>query len=600
MAKGSRKYLSNVVGQEDMRAVQTTVLQDLSDILIRSFGPKGSNTCIKEMNALNVYTKDGFTILKHLNFNGVIEQSIKDDIESITKNVATTVGDGTTSAVLLANFIFKGLLDYQKKQAEKEESSDDAIIGANFTTPSEILTILNECCAKIDAKIVEHAETATLESLYDVAYTSANGNAWIANIIIDIYKQLGMGAFIDVSPSLNEETSVKYFDGMTLNSGFGDNTCFVNDTRNNSAVIDHPLIFFFEDPIDTKEMGVLFDAIVSRYISTPIQSGEADKVRPVVIVCPHISRDMSSNIDKVLDWQSRQAPGNKIPFLLLSDVTQGSLMRDVMKMCGARGIRKYIDSELYKKDVENNDAPTPFTVHEWAGHADQVSANTSRTKFVNPAKMRNEDGSFSNEYLNLLDYVKTEINKLKSDGEVNGIGHLKRRLHSLQSNLVEINVGGITVADRDSNRHLFEDAVLNCRSAAEHGVGWGANFSGLIASDELMMMNPDADDKRQCVTHDIMGIIYDAYCKLVHILYESCMNKTNADGLFTISMSNKQPFNLRTWEFDGKVRSSIESDCIILSSVAKIIGIMVTCNQFIVPTPQHNVYSDMKEVIINE
>ena len=108
--KASRKYLSNVVGKDTMRAVQTSVLQDLSDILINSFGPKGSNTCIKEMNALNMYTKDGFTILKHLNFSGIIEQSIKDDIESITKNVATTVGDGTTSAVLLANYIFDGLL----------------------------------------------------------------------------------------------------------------------------------------------------------------------------------------------------------------------------------------------------------------------------------------------------------------------------------------------------------------------------------------------------------------------------------------------------------------------------------------------------------
>ena len=67
--KASRKYLSNVVGKDTMRAVQTSVLQDLSDILINSFGPKGSNTCIKEMNALNMYTKDGFTILKHLNFS---------------------------------------------------------------------------------------------------------------------------------------------------------------------------------------------------------------------------------------------------------------------------------------------------------------------------------------------------------------------------------------------------------------------------------------------------------------------------------------------------------------------------------------------------
>lgn len=583
----SHKYLSNVVGQDRMRAIQSTILQDLSDVLVRSFGPKGSNTCIKEINALNMYTKDGFTILKHLNYNGIIEQSIKDDIESITKNVVTTVGDGTTSAILVANFIFKGLLNFLN-------DCDDII-------PSEIISALNECCEDIKKKITAKAEEATLENLYDVAYTSANGNAWIADTIIDIYKELGLGAFIDVSPSLNEETAVKYFDGMTLNTGFSD-TCFVTDTRNNSCTIDHPHIFFFDDPIDTKEMGVLFDAILSRYIITPIQNQATENFTPIVIICPHISRDMSSNIDKVITWQNQQAPGNKIPFLLISDVHQAEGMHDIMKMCGGKPIYKYIDQEMYKKDVENNTAPTPYTVHEWAGTAEQVIANSNRTKFINPAKMRNEDGSYSNEYTNLLDYVTAEIKKLKEDGEVSGVGTLKRRLHSLEGNMAEISVGGISVADRDSNRHLFEDAVLNCRSAAENGVGWGANFSGVLAMKDIVSYTDCASDagKHDAIKKNIFDIIYNSYLKLVQILYESSMPSDEAEGLLKISLNNGEPYNLRTCQFDGKVRSSIESDCIILSSVAKIIGIMVTCNQFIVPTPQHNVYSDMKEIVINE
>lgn len=589
MAKGSHKYLSNVISQDNMRAVQATVLQDLSDILSNSFGPKGSNTCIKEINALNMYTKDGFTILKHINFNGIVEQAIKDDIESITKNVATTVGDGTTSAVLLANFIFKGLLEYLKK--------NDSV------KPSEVLSILNECCDEIKNKITSKAREATIESLYDIAYTSANGNSWIADTIIDIYKNLGMGVFIDVSPSLNEQTAIKYFDGMTLDTGYSD-SCFVTDTRNNSAVVDHPKIFFFQDPIDTKEMGVLLDAILSTYFITPIQSNRPDAIIPTVIVCPHISRDMSSCIDKIVDWQNRQAPGNKFPFVLISDVHQTTSMQDIYKMCGARPIYKYIDAEIHKKDIENNEAPTKFTIFEWAGTAEQVVCTASRTKFINPAKMKTADGEFSNEYKNLLAYVKSEINKLKEDGEVSGIGVLKRRLHSLESNLVEISVGGISVADRDSNRHLFEDAVLNCRSAASNGIGWGANFSALSAIDEIICnrsefeyAHPEIEDSPHiAIKKDIYNIIYDSYHELLQILYSSCMSEADAAILVRESMESDMPFNLRTNSFDGKVRSSIESDCIILSSVAKIIGIMVTCNQFIVPTPQHNVYSELKEV----
>ena len=596
-----RKYLSNVVNQTDMRAVQSSVLQDLSDILINSFGPKGSNTCIKEMNALNMYTKDGYTILKHVNYNGVIEQSIKDDIESIARNVAITVGDGTSSAVLLSNFIFKALLEY--------------IDTHPGVAASEILTELNHCCKMVNGEIMKDAEEATIDRLYDIALISANGNEWIADAIIDIYKKLGLNVFIDVSPSLGEETSVKYYDGMTINTGFA-NTCFITDTRNNTATIDHPKIFFFEDPIDTKEMGVLLDAIISRYITTPLKSKEFNSIQPVVIVCPHLSRDMSSTIDSVIDMQNRQPAGNKIPFLLITDTHQVAPIEDIRTMCGGRPIRKYIDKELYEKDKENGTAPTPYNVHEWAGGADQVVASSTVTKFINPSKMKNEDGTFTNEYTSLLDYVKAEIAKNKEDGEVAGVGTLKRRLHSLQSNLVEINVGGITVADRDSNRHLFEDAVLNCRSAAQNGIGWGANFSGYLAIDNIIRKrveatmesvkqiaekgfadNPvNATSKNYKIDSDILNILYEAYRHLIKILYGTCMEATEVEKAYAESSMRAQPINLRTMEFDGKVRSSIESDTIILYSVAKIVGIMVTCNQFIVPTPQHNVYSELKEI----
>lgn len=99
--------------------------------------------------------------------------------------------------------------------------------------------------------------------------------------------------------------------------------------------------------------------------------------------------------------------------------------------------------------------------------------------------------------------------------------------------------------------------------------------------------------------YDILKIIRDSYEKLVKVLYRSCMSDEDADAVYNISIDRGEPMNLRTLTFDSTVRSSIESDCIILSSVAKIIGIMVTCNQFIVPTPQHNVYSDLKEIILN-
>lgn len=585
------KYQNNVVTQEAMRSVQKKVLDNLADILRNSFGPHGSNTCIKKMDAFNMYTKDGYTILKNVFFNGIVEQSIKDDIESIAQNVATSVGDGTTSAVLLADLIFGGLLDYLNEGKEAGE----------YIIPSEIMTCLNWCCDKIKDKIKESAEEADLDKIYQIAMISANGNKWIADTIINIYKEFGLGVFIDVSPSLENDTSIKYFDGMTLNTGFNDSS-FVTDSRNNTSTVDHPELFFFEDPVDNKEMGVLFDSILSQCIATPIMNNEMDSITPVVIICPHLSRDITSMIDKVMDWQRAQPVNNKLPFLLITDVHQVNTFQDIAAMCGAKPIRKYIDKEIYERDVDSGIAPNAFNIREWAGKCDQVVASSSRTKFINPSKMKNEDGTFTNEYNSLLEYVNAEITRGKEEGDSTHTGTMKRRLHALQTNLVEISVGGISVADRDSNRHLFEDVVLNCRSAAANGIGWGANFSGLLAAKYLNenFVN-DENDPYNSIKHDIMNIIAAAYEDILIDLYMTCIpDYSEAVEDLKKSIDKEFPINLRTMEYDGMVRSSIESDQIVLDSVATIVGIMVTCNQFLVPSPQHNVYMPLKTIDIDE
>jgi len=591
-----KAYLSNVVDRETMRKIQKVVLQDLSDYLQNSFGPKGSNTCIKKLNTLNMYTKDGFTILKSLAFNGIVEQSIKDDIETITQHVATTVGDGTTSAVLLSNLIFNGLLEFMDQHPE--------------VSPSDILYSLNECADKVIERIKEDSKEATIDSIREIAYVSSNGNDWITDTITNLYKEMGMGVFIDVSPSLNKETSIKYFDGMTINTGYSDSV-FITDSRNNTCVVDKPEIYFFEDPIDNKEMGVFLNSIVSHNILNYFDNSDGNarfnqmsgkkRIIPTVIVAPHVSRDMASTIDTIVDYQSKLPTNNKIPFLMITDTHQVDEIQDLSRLCGAKSIHKYIDSEIYKKDVEAGLAPTPESIFNWAGSCEQVVAHSTRTKFINPSKMKNEDGSLSNEYTNLLSYIENEISKLQNDGDSKTIGLLKRRLHSLQSNLVEISVGGITVADRDSNRHLFEDAVLNCRSAAKNGVGWGANVSGLLAIDCIdkfysMKSINGCLTKEENIDYNIISILYTSYRDLLKLLYNSSMSGKDAEKCINDTFEKRQPMNLRTMEFDGAVKSSIESDCIILKSVIKIIGIMVTCNQFVVPTPQHNVYTNLKEI----
>lgn len=582
ITKQQGTYGTNVVERDSLKKYQLSVLETLKDILECSFGPYGSNTCIKREGSLNEYTKDGHTILSNVKFTGIIEESIRSDIETITMNIANTVGDGTTSAVIVSYYLFKSLLNII-------DSYDDV-------TPYEIRNILKTVVDEVTEKIKETAKPATIDDIYDIALISANNNEEIAGVIKSVYEQCGMDVFIDVSMSPATETILKFFDGMTLNTGYSD-ASYVN-CADNTCTIPNPSIYFFEDPIDTMEMGVLFNAIIEENIVKPYNSGDDAGVIPTVIVAPKITRDVASNLERMTDYQSRLPRDGKLPLLIITDTHQIEELVDICKMCDAKPIHKYIDTEIYKHDVENGLAPTRETVTRgWAGNAESVVADSVKTKFINPVhKRQNANGEYDDPiYTSMLNYLESSLAEAKKNGDdAHTIGTLKRRINSLKSNMVEIHVGGMTMADRDSDRHLMEDAVKNCRSAAANGVGWGSNLSAFsVIAKKLYAINTK-ETTSTLLNYEVLCSLNDAYHDLIADLYT--ISGCGSDITPSTAVEKDCPLNLRTMEYDGKVKSSIESDIIILESVSKIIGIMVTCNQFLTPNPQMNVYSDLKHV----
>ena len=566
---------NNVVDKDTLRKIQIKVLNELSDILKLSFGPNGSNACIKKENALSRYTKDGHTIIGSLHYNGIIEQSIKDDIESITRHIVKTVGDGTTSAVLMARFILENIIGLEEN--------------TNYR-PNEIMKTLQKCVDEIKEKIKESGREFTSHDAYDIAMISTNGNETISRNLEIIYEKFGSGVFIDVTPSIGEETMIKSYDGMTINSGYCD-SCYVT-TKDNTSEVDNPDVYFFEHPIDTRELGVYLDSIISRNIITPVNTQKFETLVPTVIFAPKISQDMSSIMDSLVSTMASMPLGNKLPICIITDLIDTDELSDLANMCGAKMIRKYIDANVFKEDVEAGRAPTPETVFNWAGHCDKVISYSDKTTFIRPNAMYNEDNKYSDKYYNLLNYLENESKKYMESGDTHLANKFKRRLHSLKSNMVELFVGGITQADRDSLCDLVEDAVLNIRSAAQNGVGYGANMSGATISDQFLTEVVKNNNDRTHLENEIFTIIANSYGELISELFYDgngsveqiidLLDKCNSEGLI---------YNIAEEKFDTNVISSIQSDITILDTVCKIVGIMATCNQFILPSAMHNIYT---------
>ena len=106
---------SNVVEKEALRNIQSETLAVISDALLKSFGPYGSNSIIGKDGALSRYTKDGHTILSNLQFVDPIAKAVHADIEEETLAQAKKVGDSTTSITLLSSAIFDALSGYEKE-----------------------------------------------------------------------------------------------------------------------------------------------------------------------------------------------------------------------------------------------------------------------------------------------------------------------------------------------------------------------------------------------------------------------------------------------------------------------------------------------------
>lgn len=150
--------------------------------------------------------------------------------------------------------------------------------------------------------------------------------------------------------------------------------------------------------------------------------------------------------------------------------------------------------------------------------------------------------------------------------------------------MVEIFIGGITVADRDAERDLLEDAVLNCRSASLNGAGNAANYEGLISSKIIFeKYNDDSIEKA------IAEIIYSSYREISEILYDT-VPEVDSKAIIDESIEKGSPFNIVTKKYDGNVLTSIDTDICTLNTISKIITIMATANQFILPTLNINKY----------
>ena len=567
------KIYSNIIPEDKVREVQRETLNIIAEALSQSFGPKGSSSAFvtnvdpKGVNISIEYTKDGHNIIKNIKFVNPIERSVQELLTNLTNYVVKEVGDGTTSAIILCKTMF------------------DCLCNTNViieNSPADTLKRINTVIKEVSRRILDRGRECTLDDIHDIALISTNNNEEIAGTIMQIYKKYGMDVFIDVGISTESDNLVKEYDGMTLTTGFTDN-CFVNDKENNCSYIKHPNIYCFNDPIDTPEMFAMVKKIIDTNIVRAYLPNSVYEPVPTVVLCRKISSDTQTYFQKIVQIMNTY---DNVPLLIVSDIHEDYIYEDISKMTGAPYIRKYIDPQLQKADQEAGLAPTIGTICDFCGTAELVQSDEFKTKIINPAKMFNDKGEYSDDYLSMVSYLKAQVTKaINEDAGIDAISRAKRRLNSFKGNMVDFLIGGLTTSDRNNLKASVEDAVLNCRSAAVNGVGYGANYMAFSVLNEMMHEDEYSSDI-------VVKTLYDAYEKLLRILYGKSHTKEDVDQIIVDCITMGAPLNIRTNDYDKKVLSSIRSDVIILETIDRILSLMFTTNQYLVQSPMHNIYME--------
>ena len=592
------KAVSNIVPKNVLREVQLETIERIANALANSYGPSGSTTLIRKGDdvkgsGVTAYTKDGHSILGAIKFNKPIEMSILDDLKDITRNTVKTVGDGTTSAVILSYEIFRAL---------NEIISDHA----NFTEKA-VVAELQKVVKDITTIIENSKQKPTIDKIYQIALTSTDGNEEVANSIREIYEQFGLGVYIDVGISNTTNHMVKTYEGLTIDGGYF-NPCFINRAKDAVSELQNPNIYIFEDPIDNNYTLNLCYKIVEQNLIAPltkyntlVQQGnqaEADAVianelKATAIITPTFGRDIRSQMDSIIDMMSSSKIEQRAPLTIITGMTDVDRLADLAAMTGAKTIKKYVDPEVQKSDVEKGIAPTLDNVAtEFGGKAELLVADTKTTKVINPELMfvNDEEGKrvFSSEYNNLLASLEAQLAQLDTVKEsATEVNVLRRRIQSLKCNMVDYLIGGVSYTDRDALKDAVEDAVLNCRSAAKEGIGYAANFEGLRAAYEVAEVTSNLSPIREAVSN----AVYKAYANTVARIYVDYMavEDIEQDDLIKTLIERNKPIDVTG--NDREVLSSIKTDPTTLQAIVDIVGLMFKTNQFLCPIADMNTYT---------
>ncbi len=428
-------------GTEAREAIRVGV-EKLSRAVKITLGPCGRNVILEKSYGSPTVTKDGVSVAKEIELEDAYENMGAQMVKEVASKTSTVAGDGTTTATILAESIFK-------------EGLKNITAGAN---PMQVKRGIDKAVETIISELKKLSiPVDSSKQIEQVATCSANQDSEIGKKLAEAMDKVGKDGVITVEEGQSLETTVDLVEGMQFDKGYM-SPHFVNHPESMTVVLDKPYILVHEKKISAIKSLV------------PVLEKVAKRGRPLLIVAEDVEGEalatlVVNKLRGVLQVAAVKAPG-------FGD-RRKAMLGDIAVVTGGEAIFEDLGIQLENIELSQ------------LGSAKQVKIDKDTTTII-------EGGGDTSAIKGRIEQIKTEIDNSTSDYDIE---KLQERLAKLAGGVAQINVGAATEAEMKEKKARVEDALHACRAAVEEGILPGGGVAMLRALPALDKIKGTDDEK---------------------------------------------------------------------------------------------------------
>jgi len=429
-----------IYGEQSRQAILRGV-NALADAVKVTLGPKGRNVVLDKKFGSPLITKDGVTVAKEIELKNPLENMGAQMVREVASKTSDIAGDGTTTATVLAQAIYR-------------EGSKNVAAGAN---PMELKRGIEHAVTVVIESIKKLSKPVKGNMIAQVGTISANNDRAIGTIIAEAMEKVGKDGVITVEEAKTLETSLEVVEGMQFDRGYL-SPYFVTDPERMEVVLENPIILIHE-----KKISSMKDLL-------PVLEQVARMGRPLLIIAEDVDGEalatlVVNKLRGTLSAAAVKAPG-------FGD-RRKAMLEDIAILTGGRAITEDLGIKLENIKVED------------LGQAKKITIDKDTTTIV-------EGNGTSQAIEGRVKQLRAQVEDTTSDYDRE---KLQERLAKIVGGVAVIKVGAATETEMKEKKARVEDAMHATKAAVEEGIVPGGGVALLRAVKALNKVKLEGDQQ---------------------------------------------------------------------------------------------------------